>query len=86
VVALHRATWESACTFTSLHPVNPIFEAPDSVFLKPSGEQLAREQREGIHRHRYPLTELELHPYAICETPAFIGVQAGRPERGQADA
>jgi hypothetical protein len=72
VVELHRATWETACTFTPLKPVNPIFEDIDSVFLKPAPEQLERERRESIHQHRYPVTEAELHPYAICETPAFI--------------
>lgn len=72
VVELHRATWESALSFTTLKPVNPIFEAVDSVFVKPSGEQLDRERLEGIHQHRQALTEPELHPYAICETPAFI--------------
>jgi hypothetical protein len=72
VVELHRGTWESRCAFTPLHPVNPIWTAMDSVFLKPTGEQLRRETLEGIARHRYPLNEGELHPYAICETPAFI--------------
>ncbi len=72
VVELHRATWETVCTFSALKPVNPIFEAIDSLFLKPSEEQRAREQREAIHQHRYPLTVAELHPYAICETPAFV--------------
>lgn len=72
VLELHRATWETACAFTPLKAVNPIFEAVDSVFLKPTAEQLDREQREGIPRHRYPLTEAELRPYALCETPAFV--------------
>jgi hypothetical protein len=72
VVELHRATWETACTFTPLQPVNPIFEPVDSLFLKPTAEQLIRERLEGITQHRYPLTEAELRPYAICETPAFI--------------
>lgn len=72
VVELHRATWETACTFSPLKPVNPIFESIDSVFLQPTAEQLARERLEGIPQHRYPLTEAELRPYAICETPAFI--------------
>lgn len=76
VVELHRARWETACAFTTLQPVNPIFEAVDSLFLKPSAEQLERERREGIARHRHPLTERELHPYAICETPPFIEVAA----------
>jgi hypothetical protein len=76
VVELHRATWETACTFTPLKPVNPIFEEIDSVFLKPTAEQLDRERREGIHQHRYPVTSAELHPYALCETPAFIVMEA----------
>ncbi|MEZ5560478.1 MAG: hypothetical protein R3E86_18275 [Pseudomonadales bacterium] len=72
VVELHRATWETACSFSRLKAVNPIWTDLDSVFLKPAGEQLEREAREGIRQHRYPLTVAELHPYAICETPAFI--------------
>ncbi len=72
VVELHRATWETDCGFSALHPVNPIWTSLDSVFLKPAEEQLQRERVEGIRQHRYPLTNAELHPYAICETPAFI--------------
>ncbi|MGD8831137.1 MAG: hypothetical protein PVF57_11090 [Pseudomonadales bacterium] len=73
VVELHRATWETVLSFTPLTPVNPIWTELDTVFLKPSAEQLARETREFIHKHRYPLTEGEIHPYAICETPPFVG-------------
>lgn len=73
VVELHRATWETVLSFTPLKPVNPIWVELDSVLLKPTAEQLDREVREGIHQHRYPVTEGEIHPYAICETPAFIG-------------
>lgn len=73
VVELHRATWETVLSFTPLQPVNPIWVALDSVQLKPTAEQLDRERREGIHQHRYPVTVGEIHPYAICETPAFIG-------------
>lgn len=69
---LHRGQWETRCRFTPLQPINPIWTSVDSVFLKPSDEQLQRESLEGIHQHRYPLTERELHPYAICETPAFL--------------
>lgn len=72
VVELHRATWETACRFTPLKAVNPIFESIDSVFLKPTAEQLTRERLEGVPQHRYPVTEAELRPYAIGETPAFI--------------
>ena len=73
VVELHRATWETVLSFTPLRPVNPIWTDLDSVFLKPTAEQLRRESLEDIHQHRYPVTEGEIRPYAICETPAFIG-------------
>lgn len=76
VVELHRATWETVVSFTPLAPVHPIWTELDSVFLKPSDEQLKREALEAIHQHRYPVTEGEIRPYAICETPAFI-LQAG---------
>lgn len=76
VFELHRGQWESRCQFSPLHPVNPIFTGIDSVFLKPSAEQLRREALEGIHQHRYALSEGELHPYAICETPPFITMDA----------
>jgi hypothetical protein len=69
---LHRGQWESHCAFTKLEPVNVIWSSLDSVFLKPGNDQLRREALEQIHQHRYPLTEGEIHPYAICETPAFI--------------
>ena len=80
VFELHRGQWETQCAFTPLQPVNPIWCAIDSVFLKPSDIQLRREALEGIHQHRYALTEGEIHPYAICETPAFItaGVESGQ--------
>lgn len=73
VVELHRATWETVLSFTPLSPVNPIWTDLDSVLLKPTAEQLDREVREGIHKHRYPVTEGEIRPYAICETPPFVG-------------
>lgn len=73
VVELHRATWETVLSFSQLEPVNPIWIDLDSVLLKPTAEQLDREVREGIHQHRYPVTEGEIHPYTICETPAFVG-------------
>ena len=72
VVELHRATWETICSFTPLQPINPIWTDLDSVLLKPTAEQLRRELLEDIHQHRYPVTEGEIRPYAICETPAFI--------------
>jgi hypothetical protein len=72
VLELHRGSWQTACSFSPLQPVNPIWSALDSLLQKPSGEQLRREALEGIHQHRHALTEGELRPYAICETPAFI--------------
>ena len=72
VVQLHRGSYETECMFARLDPVNPIWNAIDSLFLKPAREQLDREVLEGIRQHRHPLTEGELHPYAICETPGFI--------------
>ncbi len=72
VVELHRGQWDSRCTFDRLQPFNPIFEAIDSVFIKASQEQMERESREGIRVSRLGLDEHHIHPYAICETPAFI--------------
>ncbi|NKB97893.1 MAG: hypothetical protein GKR90_05260 [Pseudomonadales bacterium] len=72
VVELHRATWDTRCHFNTLRTMNPIFEPIDSVFLKASDEQMARERLEGIRVSRTALDEHHIHPYAICETPAFI--------------
>ncbi len=85
VFELHRGQWETRCAFSPLQPINPIWTALDSVFLKPSAEQLQREVLENIHQHRYALSEGELHPYAICETPAFILAQGSGPEVRPAD-
>jgi len=79
VVELHRATWETVLSFTPLEPVHPIWTDLDAILLKPTAEQLEREVREGIHKHRYPLTEGEIRPYAICETPPFIGRETQEP-------
>ena len=76
VLELHRGYWETACSFSTLQPVNPIWHDIDSLFLSPGVERLARETREAIHQHRYPLTVAELHPYGLCETPAFVLMQA----------
>ena len=72
VVELHTGKWETACRFGALKPMNPIFSELGSVFLKPAGEQLERERREALGQHRTALDETHIHPYAICETPAFI--------------
>lgn len=72
VVELHRGQWDSRCSFGTLTPFNPIWESIDSVFVKASQEQMDRETREGIRVFRQALDEHHIHPYAICETPAFI--------------
>lgn len=72
VVELHRAQWDSRCSFSALHAFNPIWESIDSVFVKASQEQMDRETREGIRVFRQALDIHHIHPYAICETPVFI--------------
>ncbi len=72
VVELHVGQWETACRFEPPKPMHPIFSELGSVFLKPASEQLERERREGLRQHRTALDEMHVHPYAICETPAFI--------------
>jgi hypothetical protein len=72
VVELHRGQFDSRCSFTPLQPMNPIWQPIDSVLLKASPEQMEREEREKIRVYRTALDEHHIHPYAICETPAFI--------------
>jgi hypothetical protein len=72
VLDLPDSRGESRCYFDKLQPVNPIWEAIDSLSHKPSQEQLQREKLEGARTLRWPLQENQLHPYTICETPAFI--------------
>ena len=72
VVELHRGHWESRCSFGRLEPVNQIWSELDSVFLKPGDDQLRRESLEPIRQHRTALDALHIHPYAICEAPAFL--------------
>jgi hypothetical protein len=64
--------WESRCEFGALREVNPIWQDIDSVVHKASEVQLQREKLEGIRTLRLPLQETQIHPYAVCETPAFI--------------
>ncbi len=71
---LHKGMWVSRCDFDTLAPVSPIFTALDSLMLKPGDDALRREQLEGVRPWRHALDERHIHPYAICETPAFIGV------------
>jgi len=71
---LHRGQWESRCDFDTLASVSPIFTALDSLMLKPGDDELRRETLEGVRPWRHALDERHVRPYAICETPAFIGV------------
>jgi hypothetical protein len=71
---LHRGQWESRCDFDALADVSPIFTALDSLMLKPGDDELRRETLEGVRPWRRALDERHVRPYAICETPAFIGV------------
>lgn len=72
VLALPDSRGESRCFFDKLQPFNPIWQAIDSLSHKPSDEQLQREVLEGARTLRWPLQDNQLHPYTICETPAFI--------------
>ena len=75
VLELPDSRGESRCYFDKLQPFNPIWEAIDSLFHKPSDEQLQREILEGARTLRWPLQVNQLHPYTICETPAFIAAE-----------
>jgi hypothetical protein len=55
-----------------LSEVSPLFTSLDSVSLKPSDEQLLREEVESVRTVRMALQEQYLRPYAICEAPGFI--------------
>ena len=73
----HRGTWETRCAFDTLMPINPIWAEIDSIALYPSSEQRHREKREPVTIHRQFLDEHLIRPYAVCETPPFIGSEAG---------
>ena len=68
-----KGTYETRCRFDSLQKVHPIWLDLQSISLMPSIEQLRREEIEPVRIHRQFLNESLIHPYAICETPAFIG-------------
>jgi hypothetical protein len=72
VIELRRGRWETACDFRDLAPMNPIWSELDSVLVKPGDDELRRERVEGIRQHRIALDAQRIHPYGICETPAFI--------------
>ena len=71
VVTYSGQAYETTCAFEHLRPVNPIFEALDSMVLLPSSEQVHRETLEPIRKYRQHLDEVHVFPYAICETPPF---------------
>lgn len=73
VEELHRGSWISRARFSVLQPMHPVWESLDSLMLWPAAEQLERETLEGIKQHRTALSVMTLHPYALCETPGFIG-------------
>ena len=73
VEAFHRGTWETRCAFSGLRPIGEIFRPLDSIALYPGEEQLRRESIEPVTLHRQYLTSQLLRPYAIAETPPFVG-------------
>lgn len=79
VEAFHRGTWETRCTFSNLKPVAAIFRPLDSVALYPGEEQLRREAIEPVKQHRQYLNGNLLRPYAIAETPAYVGFEPAVP-------
>lgn len=72
VLELSGKRYMTSVTLTTLWEVSPLFGAIDSVSLKPSAEQLLREEVESVRTQRVALTEQYLRPYAICESPGFI--------------
>lgn len=63
---------ESHIRFGKLEAISPIWHPVDAFLLLPSAERLRREHLEGLRPSREPLSVRTLHPYAICETPAFL--------------
>lgn len=74
IIEFRRGTWETRCAFSTLRPVHAIFQPLDSIALYPGAEQRRREALEPVTPHRQFLDARLLHPYAICETPAFIAL------------
>ena len=79
LVEFHRGTWETRCEFEPLAPVNPIWSGLDSIALYPSAEQRHREAIEPVKVHRQFLDEILIRPYAVCETPPFVGMEPAAP-------
>jgi len=87
VEEFHRGTWETRCEFEPLAPVNPIWSPLDSIALYPSAEQRHREAVEPVKVHRQFLDENLIRPYAVCETPPFVGAEpSATPDDPPADA
>ena len=68
------STSESIVHFGELQPIGEIWASLDAVFLKPSAEQLRREELEQVRPARTPLDAHYIHPYALCEAPPFLAV------------
>ena len=79
VEAFHRGTWETRCAFAGLRRVGEIFRPLDSVALYPGVEQLRREALEPVTQHRQYLNRNLLRPYAVAETPPFVGLVESEP-------
>ena len=72
VLELSGKRYMTSVTLTTLWEVSPLFGAIDSVSVKPPDEQLLREDVESVRTQRVALTEQNMRPYAICESPGFI--------------
>lgn len=72
VLELSGKRYLSQVQLGAITEVSPLFAAIDSVCLKPSDEQLLREEVEAVRTQRTALVEQYLRPYAICESPGFI--------------
>jgi len=72
VLELSGKRYRTEVELGALTEVSPLFTELDSVQLKPSDEQLLREEVESIRTQRVALQEQYLRPYAICESPGFI--------------
>lgn len=73
------STCESIVHFGELQEVGEIWRTLDSVFLKPSAEQLRREELEQVRPTRAALDAHHIHPYALIEAPPFLTVLDREP-------
>jgi len=69
---LHRGSWQCRVHFGALQPVHPIWRALDALQLGPAPHRLRQERLEALRPRRYALSEMDLRPYAVCETPLFV--------------